>query len=210
MKKTRIAVVLATAVLIVLATATAVTARSRGAATDARVVGAGIAHTLRAASVSGPTLAAVRKAVKTGTAPATVAATTFPGYSYCQDPRMTTWAAYDPAHQATMTRSYVVKTATGDFNDATIVASPWYWAGTDLNHFYKYRASDFALLAGPVSYAKATFLWFPDTHPEWDAVVNAIFYIDGGLVTYAGNATVETIGPDGATTSPVCYFPPIP
>jgi len=207
--KARKAVVLATAVAIVLATAATATARPRGPAPAVRGAAANFVQTLRASALHGPTTAAVTRAAKAGASPAAVEATTFPGFGWCQDPRLTAWAAYDPAHQATLTRSYWVTSTTGDFTDAVVTESPWYWLGTDLNHFYKLNAS-FVQVGPTVSYARATVAWQPNSRPEYDLVVNAIWYLDGGMLTSAGTATAEMTGPNAIPSSPVCYFPPIP
>jgi hypothetical protein len=206
-----IAAAVAAGVLASLAAAGSATTSPSGVAATARSATPQLAaRALKAGLPDGPTAAALRQAAQAGAA-AALQPTTFAGFSFCQDPMLRTWAAYDPTHQATLSREFTYTTPTGDFSTATVTPSPWYWLGTDLNNFYRFRASDFMLTLGPVSYARAVSAWGPDTRPEWDLAVNAIWYIDNGVVTYADAVPVEATGPDSTGAgSPICYFPPLP
>ncbi|MDX6513844.1 MAG: hypothetical protein QOE36_3348 [Gaiellaceae bacterium] len=136
-----------------------------------------------------------------------IPATTFPGFAFCLAPRSTVWPAYDSHHQYTITRTYFVYATNPSYTGAHTTASPFYFVGADLNHFYKYRASDNVLVAGPISYAKASSAWIPNTHPEYNRAYNLIKFRDGTTTTTAGTVQVESVGPQSSTSPVGCYFP---
>lgn len=136
-----------------------------------------------------------------------IPATTFKGFSFCLSPRNTVWPAFDPTHQFTITRTYWVYATNPSYIGAHASAAAYYYAGSDLNHFYKYRASDNVLVAGPISYAKATSIWIPNTPPEYNRAFNIIKFKDGATVTTAGTAQIESVGPQSSTNPLGCFFP---
>lgn len=164
------------------------------------------ASTARAMRAVHPTAASLSKAAVRGATGATIPATTFKGFAFCLDPRNSDWPAYDPTHQATITLTYWVHADNPSYTNAQTVASPFYFVGFDLNHFYKYRLSDGALLAGPVTYAKTSVGWIPDARPEYDRAYNMIWFKDGSTTTSAGTALLEHVGPQN-TAGTGCYFP---
>ena len=187
--------VLSAAALTMLVTAGSAFGWTNDAST-ARAVRSAAAHPLSPAALK----AAVR-----GATGAAIPASTFRGFAYCLDPRNTVWPAYDPTHQVTITLTYWVHADNPAYTNSQTDASAWYFAGTDLNHFYKYRVSDGALVAGPISYAKTSVAWIPDARPEYDKAYNIIWFKDGSSTVSAGTALVEHVGPQN-TSNTGCFF----
>ncbi len=138
---------------------------------------------------------------------AVIPATTFKGFAFCLAPRSTVWPAYDSHHQFTITRSYWNYANNPSYTGAHTTAAPFYFIGADLNHFYKYRTSDNAFIAGPITYAKAFISWIPNTHPEYNRVLSFISYRDGATTTPGGTVQIESVGPQSSTSPLGCFFP---
>jgi len=126
-----------------------------------------------------------------------------PGFAYCGDGIVWIWPADAPVHDMTVTRTYVVSSASGNFGDYVADPSPYYvvQVGTD---YYLYDIGLGEVVYGPTNYADA---WIEvDLTGNTDSVlfVNEITFVDGGTASAPQYVLVDAFGPTEVGTSNVC------
>jgi hypothetical protein len=126
----------------------------------------------------------------------------FPGFAYCGDDVAYIWPADAPGQDATITRTYIIYSESGNFTDAVVDPSPFYvvQVGPD---FYIYDIEAAEVVYGPTNY--------PDAWLELDLTGNTdhVVFVNEVTTLDAGSAAteyvlIETLGPSETGTPNVC------
>jgi hypothetical protein len=127
----------------------------------------------------------------------------YAGFAYCGNEIAWIWPADAPGHDVTVTRTYVVSSASGNFDDYVVDPSPYYviQIGTD---YYIYDIDLGQVIYGPTNYADAWVELSLLGNTDSVLFVNEITFIDGGVASAPEFVWVEALGPTELGASNVC------
>jgi hypothetical protein len=148
--------------------------------------------------------AAARKVDRKAVVSAALAEGEFAGFGYCADGEVFIWPADAPSHQATITRTHVVSSASGDFTDAQVSSSPFFLIqqGPD----YLLFDTTIPDLFGPFSFPDAWIsLGFPAENTDTILIVNEVTTVDNDTAAPAEFDVLPVLGP--TATSPITCVP---